>query len=136
MNHRDTETQRKLLEEKGGRCLNDVLPRDASSARRTGFLARPDGLGSPSYSTSCRAGRIRSVFSIGFALLSSPLCASVPLWFILLGAGSFFALTATSVCAAESGPRVYVIFWFDTEDYLLPASDDAARNLADLLTRE
>ena len=29
------------------------------------------------------------------------------------------------VCvAAESGPRVDVIFWFDTEDYLLPADDD------------
>jgi hypothetical protein len=29
---------------------------------------------------------------------------------------------------------VYVLFWFDTEDYLLPADDDAAKRLADLLT--
>ncbi len=32
--------------------------------------------------------------------------------------------------------RVYVILWFDTEDYLLPASDDAALHLADFLTKE
>ncbi|HVX13783.1 MAG TPA: hypothetical protein VHC22_21555 [Pirellulales bacterium] len=30
--------------------------------------------------------------------------------------------------------RVYVILWFDTEDYLLPASDDAALKLAEFLT--
>src|ERR1700744_1193630 len=29
--------------------------------------------------------------------------------------------------------RVYVILWFDTEDYLLPASDDAALRLAEFL---
>ena len=37
--------------------------------------------------------------------------------------------------AAEKA-RVYVILWFDTEDYLLPASDDAALHLADFLTKE
>ena len=31
---------------------------------------------------------------------------------------------------------MYVILWFDTEDYLLPASDDAALRLADFLTGE
>lgn len=35
-----------------------------------------------------------------------------------------------------SAPKVYVILWFDTEDYLLPASDDAALRLADWLHRE
>ncbi len=34
-----------------------------------------------------------------------------------------------------SKPYVDVYFWFDTEDYLLPASDDAAKRLAELLTR-
>ena len=34
--------------------------------------------------------------------------------------------------AAE--PEVRVILWFDTEDYLLPASDDAARRIAEILT--
>src|SRR5436305_5300734 len=33
-------------------------------------------------------------------------------------------------------PRVYVLLWFDTEDYILPASDDAALRVADFLTRE
>ena len=37
----------------------------------------------------------------------------------------------TTVAAAP--PRVDVILWFDTEDYLLPADDDAAKRLADML---
>ncbi len=40
------------------------------------------------------------------------------------------------VYAAEAKPRVYVILWFDTEDYLLPASDDAALKVAELLTSQ
>ena len=32
-----------------------------------------------------------------------------------------------------SEPRVNVILWFDTEDYLLPADDDAAKRLAEML---
>ena len=35
-----------------------------------------------------------------------------------------------------AGAKVYVILWFDTEDYLLPASDDAALHVADFLTDE
>jgi peptidoglycan/xylan/chitin deacetylase (PgdA/CDA1 family) len=31
---------------------------------------------------------------------------------------------------------VYVVLWFDTEDYILPQSDDAAKRIADLLTRQ
>jgi len=34
--------------------------------------------------------------------------------------------------AAE--PEVRVVLWFDTEDYLLPASDDAAKRVAEILT--
>src|SRR4051812_10060753 len=34
-----------------------------------------------------------------------------------------------------NGQPIYVILWFDTEDYLLPASDDAAKRLAELLTK-
>ena len=37
---------------------------------------------------------------------------------------------------AEPVAKVYVILWFDTEDYILPASDDAALRLADWLTTE
>jgi hypothetical protein len=38
--------------------------------------------------------------------------------------------------AAEPAPKVYVVLWFDTEDYLLPASDDAALHVANFLTNE
>ncbi len=38
--------------------------------------------------------------------------------------------------AGADKAHVYVILWFDTEDYLLPASDDAALHVADFLTRE
>jgi hypothetical protein len=41
-----------------------------------------------------------------------------------------------SARAAEPAARVYVILWFDTEDYLLPASDDAALHLAKFLSGE
>src|SRR6478736_1324058 len=36
--------------------------------------------------------------------------------------------------AAKGTPRVDVILWFDTEDYLLPADDDAAKRLAEMLS--
>src|SRR6266481_170982 len=32
--------------------------------------------------------------------------------------------------------KVYVVLWFDTEDYILPASDDAALHVAEFLTHE
>jgi hypothetical protein len=38
--------------------------------------------------------------------------------------------------AADAPAKVYVILWFDTEDYILPASDDAALHVADFLSRE
>jgi hypothetical protein len=34
------------------------------------------------------------------------------------------------------GPTLDILLWFDTEDYLLPASDDAALWIADFLTKE
>ncbi len=37
---------------------------------------------------------------------------------------------------APSSARVYVILWFDTEDYILPQSDDAAKRLAVFLTQQ
>ncbi len=37
--------------------------------------------------------------------------------------------------APTQGP-VYVVLWFDTEDYILPQSDDAAKRLAVFLTQE
>jgi hypothetical protein len=42
---------------------------------------------------------------------------------------------ATARGAEKATPRVDVILWFDTEDYLLPADDDAAKRLAELLSQ-
>jgi Polysaccharide deacetylase len=39
------------------------------------------------------------------------------------------------VNAQNSTPPIYVTLWFDTEDYVLPQSDDAARRVAELLSR-
>ncbi len=39
-----------------------------------------------------------------------------------------------SLAAAADQPRVNVILWFDTEDYILPADDDACIQLAQMLT--
>ena len=40
----------------------------------------------------------------------------------------FAALSLQTHCvrAAESAPKTYVSLWFDTEDFILPESDDAA----------
>src|SRR5579864_8618703 len=49
---------------------------------------------------------------------------------------AFFS-AALLVCAAaqEAQPvEIDVVLWFDTEDYLLPADDDAAKRLAEMLT--
>src|SRR5439155_4093380 len=54
----------------------------------------------------------------------------------LLAAIVVVAWTAAPARAAEVPAKVYVILWFDTEDYILPASDDAALHVADWLSRE
>jgi hypothetical protein len=35
---------------------------------------------------------------------------------------------------SQAGAPVYMVLWFDTEDYILPASDDAAKRIADFLS--
>ncbi len=37
---------------------------------------------------------------------------------------------------ADVPAKVYVVLWFDTEDYILPASDDAALKVADWLHQQ
>ena len=44
------------------------------------------------------------------------------------------ALAGVIARAQNDGPPVYVTLWFDTEDYILPQDDDAAKRLAELLT--
>src|SRR3954453_7285361 len=45
-----------------------------------------------------------------------------------------FLLSAMWPLSAASG--VYVVLWFDTEDYIEPAADDAAMRIAKMLTAE
>ena len=53
------------------------------------------------------------------------------------GANTAIAPTPKSASpAAGSAAPVYVVLWFDTEDYILPASDDAALRIADFLTQQ
>ncbi|HEY3840772.1 MAG TPA: hypothetical protein VGL72_29570 [Bryobacteraceae bacterium] len=47
----------------------------------------------------------------------------------------FFCLLLAAYSHAATGP-VYVVLWFDTEDYIEPASDDAALRIARDLTAE
>lgn len=46
----------------------------------------------------------------------------------------YLALPVLLPLAAAEKSRVDVILWFDTEDYLLPADDDACKRLAEMLT--
>src|SRR5437773_11337250 len=45
------------------------------------------------------------------------------------------ALTSLHSIAAAEKANVNVILWFDREDYLLPADDDATKRLAEMLTQ-
>src|SRR5262245_62978750 len=58
----------------------------------------------------------------------------------LVRVGIFFIATLAGAtvqrafAADKQQPSVDVILWFDTEDYLLPADDDASKRLAEMLT--
>jgi len=43
-------------------------------------------------------------------------------------------LAAAGAAAQDNAPPVYVTLWFDTEDYILPQDDGAAKQLAEMLT--
>lgn len=63
------------------------------------------------------------------------LCDKIALCGFLLIA-IWFAAPAAAAEAAAGKAKIYVVLWFDTEDYLLPASDDAALRVAEFLTGE
>jgi hypothetical protein len=46
-----------------------------------------------------------------------------------------FSLLLPFLSFSQQPPPIYVTLWFDTEDYVLPQSDDAALRVADMLTR-
>ena len=53
---------------------------------------------------------------------------------LILSILSLFTIASHPAIAQTPAP-VYVTLWFDTEDYVLPQSDDAAKRLAETLTR-
>ncbi len=55
--------------------------------------------------------------------------------FLLLAVLLTGILSAGKQAASQSAAPIYVTLWFDTEDYVLPQSDDAAKRLAEMLTR-
>src|SRR5262249_50079759 len=57
-------------------------------------------------------------------------------WPIMVVLLALFPAVPAHTAAADVSAKVYVILWFDTEDYLLPASDDAALRVADFLTQK
>ena len=60
------------------------------------------------------------------AHLSLVICMLIPL-----------VLICVDVIGQKATPgKVYVVLWFDTEDYILPQSDDAAKRLATFLTEQ
>jgi hypothetical protein len=48
---------------------------------------------------------------------------------------SLLAVAVALTIVRGAAPPVYVTLWFDTEDYILPQDDDAAKRLAEMLTR-
>lgn len=67
------------------------------------------------------------------SLRRSALPIALIFWLLPLARG----LTARGQTAPPAGakPTVNVILWFDTEDYLLPADDDADKRLAEMLAQ-
>src|SRR5690348_877481 len=53
---------------------------------------------------------------------------------------TYFVTLLVLICpnawAQNPTTKVYVVLWFDTEDYILPPSDDAAKRLATFLTEQ
>src|SRR5260370_21428221 len=53
----------------------------------------------------------------------------------MLAALLWLVLAGLRPAIADAPAKVYVVLWFDTEDYILPASDDAALHVAEFLTQ-
>ncbi|MFB0519052.1 MAG: polysaccharide deacetylase family protein [Acidobacteriota bacterium] len=53
--------------------------------------------------------------------------------FIVLGWGVFAGDSSFAVAPSQQDGKVYVVLWFDYEDYIQPRSDDAALRIAEML---
>ncbi len=76
----------------------------------------------------CHRDEPFGIFDLRFAFSFSALARHL---IQLVVVCAFFAAPAR----AQQG-RVYIVLWFDTEDYILPQSDDAAKRLALFLTQQ
>jgi hypothetical protein len=81
-------------------------------------------------------GTMRS-WKNGVALVIAFLAAPVFIG-VLTHSGAIEGSFPSSAMAAQQASErpVYVMLWFDTEDYILPQSDDAAKRLAEFLSRQ
>jgi hypothetical protein len=73
------------------------------------------------------------------ALLLAEAMVGVPLAAGVRASGTEIAWGAAdkpAVPGAQPAAPVYIVLWFDTEDYILPESDDAALRIADFLTQQ
>lgn len=60
--------------------------------------------------------------------------AAVPL--LAASSSQIFSKKRAAEQPAAPQSKVYVVLWFDTEDYILPQSDDAAKRIAAFLTQQ
>ncbi|MDO1449413.1 hypothetical protein Q0590_24270 [Rhodocytophaga aerolata] len=70
----------------------------------------------------------KPLLAIAFLLLSSLVKT--------MGQPAQLPVPSSGSTSVKASPTMDIYLWFDTEDYLLPASDDAALRLADMLTKE
>src|SRR5690242_6970006 len=58
-------------------------------------------------------------------------------WFLSFICVISLLLNCANLFGQEPAPgKIYVVLWFDTEDYILPQSDDVAKRLATFLTEQ
>src|SRR5262245_19424158 len=57
-------------------------------------------------------------------------------WASIIAVDLILLVAVPAARAADPPAKVSVLLWFDMEDYILPASDDAALRVADFLSRE
>src|SRR6266700_3130644 len=67
---------------------------------------------------------------MGMRLTRRTFCGLLLAWLAIAPVGVVFGQGRPP--DAKGTPRVDVILWFDTEDYLLPADDDASKRLAEM----
>src|SRR5436190_4862125 len=115
-----------------------TVRRDAEQSDRDGraprFQLHCCGSRSPALASYARdQGRLLSAcLFCRMALKVSPMKSLLRRLFIL---SIPLLLFSPRPAAAADKPTVNVILWFDTEDYLLPADDDATKRLAEMLTQ-